>query len=66
MAQQRLDVGSLTTHRFAIDDALKAYELVQKGGELYVGIVLTYQTDREQPAQVTLETAARPAPARPT
>ena len=61
MAAGALDVGTLTTHRFAIDDALAAYELV-RGREPYVGIVLTYDTDRPLAARTDLRPAAAPAP----
>ncbi len=40
MAEGRLDVSSLVTHRYGFDDALKAYETVSEGGAL--GIVLEY------------------------
>jgi predicted dehydrogenase/threonine dehydrogenase-like Zn-dependent dehydrogenase len=37
----------LTTHRFPIDQAVEAYELMLRGKEAYLGIVLTYP--EEQP-----------------
>jgi threonine dehydrogenase-like Zn-dependent dehydrogenase/predicted dehydrogenase len=40
----RLDVGPLISHRFAIDDAVRAYELVG-GKELSLGILLEYPGD---------------------
>src|SRR5262245_21668412 len=49
MASHKLDVRSLTTHRFPIEQALAAYELIQKGSEPYVGIVLTYDENKPQP-----------------
>ena len=41
MADGRLDVAPLVSHRFTIDDAEKAYEVVG-GSEPSLGIVLTY------------------------
>lgn len=41
MEQGKLDVGSLTTHRFDYSDALRAYDLLQSKLE-YLGIVLNY------------------------
>lgn len=38
----RLDVTSFTSHRFAIDDATQAYELVTGGTERHLGVVLAY------------------------
>lgn len=42
LASGRLQIADLVTHRFAIDDAVKAYELVESRSEPYLGIVLTY------------------------
>ncbi len=42
MSAGALDVSPLITHRFAIDKAEKAYELIDSGQEPYLGIVLTY------------------------
>ncbi len=54
MAQGKLDVTTLTTHRFPFDRALDAYDLIQNGGEPYVGIVLEYDVDRPQPDVIRL------------
>jgi predicted dehydrogenase/threonine dehydrogenase-like Zn-dependent dehydrogenase len=42
MTSGRLDVTPLLTHRFPIERALEAYELIEKGSEPYLGIVLEY------------------------
>jgi predicted dehydrogenase/threonine dehydrogenase-like Zn-dependent dehydrogenase len=42
MAQGRLNVEPLITHRFDIADAEKAYKLIETGSEPYVGILLKY------------------------
>lgn len=42
IGQSRLDVKRLITHRFKIDEALHAYELILKGKEPYLGILLEY------------------------
>ncbi len=42
MASGRLDVSPLVTHRFPIERALEAYELIEKASEPYLGIVLEY------------------------
>ena len=62
MARGSLDVTSLTTHRYWLEDALDAYDLVQKGSESYVGIVLEYETSREQPDVVRTNAARAHAP----
>ena len=42
MGSGRLDVSPLITHRFPIDSAETAYELIESGKEPYLGVVLTY------------------------
>ena len=58
MAEGKLDVRILTTHRFPFDDALQAYELIQQGKEPYVGIVLEYDVEKPQEPVVRLREAA--------
>lgn len=48
MADGRLDVKPLISHRFAIDEAEKAYELVV-GSEPLLGILLEYSQDEKSP-----------------
>ena len=43
MADGRLDVAPLITHRFDIQRAANAYQLIESGGEPYLGIVLQYR-----------------------
>ena len=38
----RLDVSPLISHRFSIDSAREAYNLIEKGAEPYLGVVLQY------------------------
>src|SRR5206468_2718206 len=49
-----LKVDDLVTHRFPIDDAPKAYELVESRAEPYLGIELTYDSsiEPERPIQL--------------
>lgn len=43
LAQKRLDVSSMITHRFPIEKASQAYELITgKMGEKFLGVLLTY------------------------
>ena len=42
MGGGRLDVSPLVSHRFEIADAEKAYQLIEKGDEPYLGIVMQY------------------------
>jgi threonine dehydrogenase-like Zn-dependent dehydrogenase len=48
MAQKKLDVQPLVTHRFPFEDAPQAYELISKGKEPYLGIILKYQRAEHQ------------------
>jgi len=43
MAEGKLDVKPLITHRFSIEEAEKAYGLIGGGGERYLGVLLHYQ-----------------------
>ncbi len=62
MSRGCLDVKPLTTHRFPIDRALEAYELIREGKEPYVGIVLTYDVDRPQSPVVRIRPAEAHTP----
>jgi predicted dehydrogenase/threonine dehydrogenase-like Zn-dependent dehydrogenase len=42
LASNRLDFSPLTSHRFKIDEAEKAYSMIEEGRERYLGIVLEY------------------------
>jgi predicted dehydrogenase/NADPH:quinone reductase-like Zn-dependent oxidoreductase len=44
MAAGKLDVKPLITHRFALDSAAAAYELLATGAQPYLGILLLYPT----------------------
>lgn len=62
VAAKRINVDALVTHRFPLDDAQRAYQLI--AGELqepYLGVVLTYDTERELARQVELTERATPA-----
>jgi polar amino acid transport system substrate-binding protein len=48
LAAGRIDVKPLITHRFSIDDAQRAYQLISGAtNEKYLAVVLTYDTDSE-------------------
>jgi predicted dehydrogenase/threonine dehydrogenase-like Zn-dependent dehydrogenase len=46
MASGRFDISPLISHRFKIENAEAAYELIEKGSEPYLGILLDYNGDR--------------------
>jgi len=49
VASGLLDVSPLITHRFSIDEAERAYALIERGDEPYLGIVLQYPLDEPTP-----------------
>ncbi|MEJ2224986.1 MAG: bi-domain-containing oxidoreductase [Syntrophobacterales bacterium] len=52
LAQGKLRVDRLVTHRFPIHDALQAYDLILKNKEPYIGVLLTYPAQEGTPASV--------------
>ncbi|MGE0878010.1 MAG: bi-domain-containing oxidoreductase [Acidimicrobiia bacterium] len=42
VASRRVDVADLVTHTFAIDDAEDAYAVLDRPGEAYLGVLLSY------------------------
>jgi predicted dehydrogenase len=42
MAERKLDVAALTTHEFPLERALEAYDMILKGTQRYLGVLLTY------------------------
>jgi predicted dehydrogenase len=56
MAEGRLNVAPLISHRLAIDDVRKAYDLVS-GSEPSLGILLEYKTTEEIPDSALLRTS---------
>ena len=56
----KLDVGRLITHRFQIDDAERAYQLISGNlDEAYLGVILNYDPERELTRRVVLNAAAK-------
>ncbi len=61
ISQGLLDVKSLITHRFAVDEAVAAYALIEgQKTEPYLGIVLQYQTPDSLPSPARITVDARP------
>ena len=60
MAEGKLDVKPLITHRISIDEASRAYDLIQgKIEEPYIGICLTYPQERELSARLEMPAMKR-------
>jgi len=62
----RLAPTALTTHRFSIEDAGKAYELVTEGTEPHLGVVIEYPADQDERAErvPAIEIRSGPNPGR--
>lgn len=59
VAQQKVDVKSLITHRFAVEDAAAAYGLIEgEKREPYLGIVMGYTASADAPQPARIATAA--------
>lgn len=56
---------TLTTHRFAIDRAAEAFELILRGSEPYLGVLLEYPTEKptESPGRISFKQRPSPQPA---
>jgi predicted dehydrogenase/threonine dehydrogenase-like Zn-dependent dehydrogenase len=67
LAAGRLDARPLVSHRFALEDAARAYDIVA-GSEPSLGILLTYGNDGQSPdaslLRRTIEFPAKPAAGR--
>ena len=60
MAAGSLDVSPLITHRFAVEQAQSAYQMIEENSEPYLGIVIQYPEDQRAPLQ-KLELISLPA-----
>jgi len=59
VAAGSVDVDILTTHRFSIEDAESAYKLISgESTEPYLGVILSYDTERELPTRIETSAAA--------
>jgi predicted dehydrogenase len=54
IAQGRLQINPLITHRFPIDEALQGYDLILKNLAPYIGVVLTYPQGEAQADQESI------------
>jgi predicted dehydrogenase/threonine dehydrogenase-like Zn-dependent dehydrogenase len=59
LAAGRLAVGDLVTHNFGIDDAVRAYRLIESGAEPYLAIRLDYPGTAEPGRPVAVRQAPR-------
>jgi polar amino acid transport system substrate-binding protein len=58
---KRINVDRLTTHRFSIEEAERAYQLISGDStESYLGVLLNYDPNAELNTRVTLNAATKP------
>ena len=48
LEKQQLDLASLTTHAFDIGKAEEAYELIMENKEPYLGVLLSYESEKSE------------------
>jgi polar amino acid transport system substrate-binding protein len=63
MASGELDIGYLTTHRFALENSAAAYDLILNKTEAYLGMLIEYDQGRELVRERLTVAAAGPSPA---
>lgn len=64
LAAGRIDVKPLVTHRFLIDDAPRAYQLISGNtDEKYLAVLLTYDTERQVSRRIENQSVAKKATA---
>lgn len=59
MGSGRLDVSPLISHRFRIDDAGAAYDLMESGREPYLGILLEYPRTASEVCSQTIQLSSK-------
>jgi len=52
ISEKKINIKELITHRFSIDSAIKAYDLILKGKENFLGVVFEYKSDIERKKRV--------------
>ena len=59
VADGKVNTALLTTHRFTVSNANKAYDLILNGGERFCGVILEYPAAEEQKPRQASETRSR-------
>ena len=60
VTEGRVSVEPLITHRFNIDQAEQAYQLITSENEPYLGVLLQYDTERELERRIPITTKSSP------
>jgi predicted dehydrogenase/threonine dehydrogenase-like Zn-dependent dehydrogenase len=59
-SERKLDIKPLITHRFTVEEAEQAYDIIKSGSQPYLGILLKYPQREIQPHRC-IEVHAKPA-----
>ena len=63
VAQKRINVERLISHRFAIDEGERAYKVIAgESEEPYLGVILSYDTERKLQRRISLNTESKTSP----
>lgn len=65
LADGKLNLAPLITHRFAIEQAAQAYELILKRQEFFVGVLLQYETSKSLTHRIESGNGHVPKPKQP-
>jgi predicted dehydrogenase/threonine dehydrogenase-like Zn-dependent dehydrogenase len=60
VAAKRIEIERLITHRFSISDAERAYELISNVNGSYLGVLLTYDSQRSLSSRIELPRKVQP------
>ncbi len=58
VAEGKVNVDRLSTHRYPIDRALEAYELITRGQEPHIGVILQYPETSQPGSRIPLKSPA--------
>src|SRR2546429_1240481 len=60
LSDGRVNIEPLITHRFNIDQAEQAYQLITGEDESYLGVLIQYETERELERRIQITTKSSP------
>jgi len=52
ISEKKINIKELITHKFSIDSAIDAYDLILKGKEKFLGVVFEYKSDIERKKRI--------------
>jgi len=55
LADQKIDLEKIITHKFKIENAKEAYDMILGNKESYLGVLLEYNTEKTLPAKIKVK-----------